>query len=205
MSMAENEEATPEPKTEQTGKTCAVCRSPFAFSEEETIYADACEKCVRERYPLTYAVREEVKECHGIEAAREVFGLKHCGCVPDSMMGENVLNEVWSLFKIIGHVIAEGAGLSRREHTVVVEPSYEASTWWVVIKNQTGTYMPDPVKSQIVFFEYTKAWQLGERTDDEIECLLQGWKSDLERALKRGSVVQAIVQTLESTEFSKLN
>jgi len=177
-------------------RSCNLCEKEFKFDEYNSLYENTCDGCAKKVYPLTYAVRQKVQEYHGIDAARDIFGPKHDGCIPDSLLGEDCALSIISLFKVIGHTIAEAAGLPEGEHTVIVEPSYDDSTWWLITKNKDGG-IPYPIDSQVIFFNYWKAWHLGDQTNDKIEKLLHSWKDEIELSIRQ---IEANTKQAEQTK-----
>jgi len=185
---------------------CRVCGTAFDFNEDETIYEDLCSRCAERKFPLAFAVRKRIQESCGIVAAREVFTEKHDGCLPNSMIGEDLMGDIMTLFKAIGHVVAEAAGLPEEQHTVIVEPSYEDTTWWMITKDPPKTGLPRAAESQIVLFDYTKAWHLGGNlAEDQVEEMLEGWKETIVKSTRDVRLVEDAVQLLKSAKLSLLS
>ncbi len=190
----------------QLNHTCKFCNNSFDFDEDNTIYKGFCSQCAERKFPLAYAVRKRIQEDHGTDAAREVFMEEHDGCLPDSMIGDDIAMDIVSLFKAIGHVVAEAAGLPEEQHTVLVEPSYEDTTWWMVTKEPPGATVPQAAQSQIVLFDYIKAWNLGGHTDEgQVEEMLRSWKDGIEKALRDVKLVEDVVQTVKDAKISLLS
>jgi hypothetical protein len=186
-------------------RTCRVCGTAFDFNEDENIYEDLCSRCAEMKFPLAFAVRKRVQESCGTVAAREVFTEKHDGCLPNSMIGEDLMGDIMTLFKTIGHVVAEAAGLPEEQHTVIVEPSYEDTTWWMITKDTSGG-LPEPVKSHIVYFNYTKAWHLGNMGgEDAVEEWLRDMKETIIKSTRDVRLVEDTVQLLKSAKLSLLS
>jgi hypothetical protein len=186
--------------------TCRLCGNAFDFDEETSIYQDLCYQCAEKRFPLAFAVRKKIQEYCGTSAARDVFTEKHDGCLPDSMMSDDIMVDMITLFKAIGHVVAEAAGLPEDQHTVIVEPSYEGSTWWIVTKNPTDACLPEPARSQIVLFDYVKAWHLGgSESEDDVEEMLRGWKDEIAKSIHDVRLVEDAVQVLKNAKISLLS
>jgi hypothetical protein len=182
----------------------------FDFDEEESIYQDLCCQCAEEKFPLAFVIRKQIQEYHGTDAARDVFMKAHDRCLPDSMMGDDLMADIISLFKVIGHVVAEAAGLPENQHTVIVEPSYEDSTWWTIIKNPqddvSSAYLPQPAQSQIVLFDYVKAWHLGgNESEDDVEEMLRGWKDEIVKSIHEARLVEDAAQILKDAKISLLS
>lgn len=190
---------------EENSMKCRYCGGVFHFDEGSTIYKDICGKCAEEKYPLTFAVRKMVQEYHGVNAARDIFTEKHDGCLPDSMLGDDIAINIISLFKCIGHVVAEAAGLREDEHTVIVEPSYEDSTWWLVTKEPPEATVPQAAQSQIVLFDYVKAWNLGEHTEEEVEERLRGWRDEIVQSLRNVKLIESAMQAVKDARVSPLS
>jgi hypothetical protein len=187
-------------------RTCKFCSNSFNFDEESTIYKDFCHQCAEKKFPLAFAVRKRIQEYHGTAAARDVFMKAHDGCLPDSMISDDLMVNITSLFKVIGHVVAEAAGLSESQHTVIVEPSYEDSTWWIVTKNPPDASLPQPAQSQIVLFDYMKAWHLGgNESEDDVEEMLRGWKDVIVKSIHEIGLVEDAVQVLKNAKISLLS
>jgi hypothetical protein len=186
--------------------TCRLCGNMFDFDEESSIYQDLCCQCAEKKFPLAFAVRKRIQEYQGTNAARDVFMKAHDGCLPDSMMGEDLMSDIISLFKVIGQVVAEAAGLPEDQHTVMVEPSYEDSTWWIVTKNPPNISLPEPARSQIVLFDYVKAWHLGgNESEDDVEEMLRGWKDEVIKSMRETRLVEDAVQVLKNAKISLLS
>jgi len=185
---------------------CRYCGGMFDFDEGSTIYRDICRKCAEEKYPLTFAVRKMIQEYHGVDAARDVFTEKHDGCLPDTMLGDDIAMNIISLFKCIGHVVAEAAGLPEEQHTVLVEPSYEDTTWWMVTKEPPEATVPQAAESQIVLFDYIKAWHLGGHVDEsEVEEMLRNWKDEIVKSLRDVNLMETAVQAVKDAKISHLS
>ncbi len=190
--------------------TCRLCGNMFDFDEESSIYQDLCPQCAEKKFPLAFAVRKRIQEFQGTNAARDVFMKAHDGCLPDSMMSDDLMVDIISLFKVIGHVVAEAAGLPENQHTVMVEPSYEDSTWWTVTKNPqddvSSAYFPQPAQSQIVLFDYVKAWHLGgNESEGDVEEMLRGWKDEIVKSMREARLVEDAAQILKDAKISLLS
>jgi len=187
-------------------RSCKLCGKAFVFDEGTTIYKDFCSQCAEREFPLASAVRKRIQEIYGIDAAREVFMKEHDGCLPDSMIGDELMWDIINLFKAIGHVVAEAAGLPEDQHTVIVEPSYEDTTWWMITKDPPENVLPTPAQSQIVLFDYTEVWNLGgNESEDDVEKMLRSWKDDVAKSLSELKLVEGAVQLLRGTKFSLLS
>lgn len=115
--------------------------------------------------------------------------------------------DILGMFKVIGHSLARAAGLKEREYTVLVEPSYEDTTWWAIIKNPPGRCLPIPAwQSQLLFFSHDKAWSLGlHDSEDEIEGHLMDWKREIQGGLRRCSLADAIEEGIEKMGIPTLH
>jgi len=185
---------------------CKFCGIEFGLDEESTIYKDTCAKCAEQNFPLAFAVRRRILEYHGAAAARDAFTEEHDGCLPDSMLGDDIAMDIISLFKCIGHVVAEAAGLPEEQHTVIVEPSYEDTTWWLVTKEPPEASVPQAAQSQIVLFDYIKAWHLGGHNDEgEVEEMLRNWKDEIVKSLLDVKLLETAVQAVKSAKISSLS
>ncbi len=186
--------------------TCRLCGNMFDFDEESSIYQDLCYQCAEKKFPLAFAVRKRTQEYQGTAAARDVFMKAHDGCLPDSMMSDDLMVDIIALFKVIGHVVAEAAGFPEDQHTVIVEPSYEDSTWWIVTKNPPNISLPQPAQSQIVLFDYVKAWHLGgNESEGDVEEMLRGWKDAIVKSMRETRLVEDAVQVLKHAKISLLS
>jgi hypothetical protein len=184
---------------------CKFCGIEFGL-DEETVYKDICVKCAEQNFPLAFAVRRRILEYHGVAAARDVFTEEHGGCLPDSMLGDDIAMGIISLFKCIGHVVAEAAGLPEEQHTVIVEPSYEDTTWWLVTKEPPEATVPQAAQSQIVLFDYVKVWHLGGHNDEgEVEEMLRNWKDEIVKSLLDVKLLETAVQAVKSAKISCLS
>lgn len=187
-------------------RACRFCGKTFDFDEDTATYEDLCSQCAKKKFPLAFAVRKQIQEYCGTSAARDVFTEKHDGCLPDSMMSDDLMVDIITLFKTIGHVVAEAAGLNEDQHTVIVEPSYEDSTWWIVTKNPPNISLPEPARSQIVLFDYVKAWHLGgNESEDDVEEMLRGWKDAIVKSMRETRLVEDAVQVLKHAKISLLS
>lgn len=187
-------------------RACRFCGKTFDFDEESSIYQDLCCRCAEKKFPLAFAVRKRIQEYCGTSAARDAFTEKHDGCLPDSMMSDDLMVDIITLFKAIGHVVAEAAGLPEDQHTVIIEPSYEDSTWWIVTKNPPNISLPEPARSQIVLFDYVKAWHLGgNKSEDDVEEMLRGWKDEIVKSTREARLVEDAAQILKDAKISLLS
>lgn len=190
-------------------RVCSLCEEEFPFDDERSLYENICDRCAQAKYPLAYSVRERLRDvnCWSAEACREVFGPAHDGCLPESAQTDDVMVDVLGMFKAIGHSLARVAGLKEREYIVLVEPSYEDTTWWAIIQPPLGAYLPIPAwQSRLLFFSYNKAWGLGlHDSEDELEEELMNWKREIQEGLERRSLADAIVERVEKMGIQTLH
>jgi hypothetical protein len=183
---------------------CRFCNKPISFDEDKTIYKDACESCAATKYPLAFEVRKKILKYKNPQAARDVFGPEHDGCVPDSMLGDELLIDIMILFKAIGRTIAESAGMGKN-HIVIVEPSYEDATLWMIFKTWGEIDLPYPGKSQVVFYDDVKAWHLGgNQSESEVEELLQSMKTQLQDGIESTDKIEHFFKAIDGVKIELL-
>jgi hypothetical protein len=75
-----------------------------------------------------------------------------------------------------------------------------------VIKNPPDACLPVRAESQIVLFDYIKAWNLGGNlAEDQVEEMLKGWKDVIISAIKGVSLTEHVTAMLKDTKITPLH
>jgi len=192
-----------------TERICQLCKSGFNFNEDESLYEGICDRCGKSRYPLAYAIRSKLKEHYGAKAGRDVSSEEHDDYLPQSMIRGDACADIVRLFKAIGHIVAEAAGLPEQEHAVIAEPScddyYYYPTSWLIIRNPPSIPEdPTPGKSHLVFFRCDEPWKLGGQEEDDVEKLLEGWRDVVKTAVKQSRFIETAVERFKAVKFKRI-
>jgi len=145
-------------------------------------------------------LRGSVKAEYGyLDGVREAFTPKHDGCVPDSMLGDDVMTAIIDLFKAVGYGLLGVLGLD--DCCVWVEPCYEDATHFLVVQGfglgGSGEW--------ILLHDYIKAWHLNFKTEDEFEEWLAGLRNIVQGNLRSKKLFDFFLSTLKTTRVKRIS